>query len=131
MTTAPESRTGPGPADEAVDTRSPVGPEGRVYTTPFARVWDEVLREIESRERWHLIHSDEDLGLVTVRCHGILPGRADDLAIWVSLDTNGLTRVDLRTEAHGRRSFRSGRKRVRKVLRALDSALGTGTRVRV
>lgn len=130
VTSGSQSRADPGPTEEVLDTRSPAGPEGRVYATPFARVWDELLSQIGERSGWMIVHSDEDLGLVTVRCQGRLPGRVDDLAVWVSLDGNGLTRVDLRLEGRGRQAARSGRKRVRHLLRALDTALGPHSRVR-
>jgi hypothetical protein len=101
-----------------------------VYAVPFARVWDQLLVEIGARGRWDMVHSDEEMGLITVACRGILPGRPDDLTIWVRLDGNGLTRVDLRCESHTRRDFGAGERRVRDLLASLDRTLGSGSRVR-
>ena len=113
-----------------VDTRSPTGPDGRVYAVPFARVWDRLLAEVSARARWDLVHRDEDLGLITVACRGMIRGRADDLTIWVGLDANGLTRVDVRSESRSRRSFVAGERRVRDLLARLDRSLGADARVR-
>lgn len=130
MTTASSHRQGPQTAPETVDTRSPGGPEGRVYAVSFARVWDRLISEVSERSRWDLVHRDEDLGLITVACRGLLPGRADDLSIWVRLDGNGLTRVDMRSESRSKRDFGAGEKRVRDLLARLDRDLGTKARVR-
>ena len=68
---------------ESVDTRSPGGPEGRLYTSSFAAVWDRVLEDVRTQGRWELVHQDEDLGLITVRCRGFLASWASLLTIWV------------------------------------------------
>ncbi|MEN8144551.1 MAG: hypothetical protein ABFS14_06310 [Gemmatimonadota bacterium] len=118
-----------------VDTRSRGGPEGRIYSVPFARVWDTIVAEIQNRPRWRLVHSDEGLGLLTVTCRSRLPRRLDDLAIWVSLDENGFTRVDLRsgpraTEKHPDGTVKpSHGKRITSILAALDDRLGHETRL--
>ncbi|MEE9207271.1 MAG: hypothetical protein V3U67_02675 [Gemmatimonadota bacterium] len=118
-----------------VDTRSQGGPDGRTYSVPFARVWDAVVAEIQKRSRWRLVHSDEGLGLLTVTCRPRLQRRVDDLAIWVSLDENGFTRVDLRsgpraTEKHPDGALKpSHRKRITSLLAALDDRLGHEARL--
>ena len=101
-----------------------------MYAVSFARVWDWLVTEISRRGRWDLVHQDEDLGLITVACRGVLPGRADDLTIWVGLDGNGLTRVDLRAESRARRGFGACERRVLDLLNSMDGALGTDARVR-
>ena len=111
----------------AVDTRSPAGPRGRVYAVPFAGVWDCLVSDLAARNRWDLVHRDEDLGLITVACRGWLRGRADDVTIWVRLDANGLTRVDVRTES--RRGAGAGERRIRDLFDRLDQALGREARV--
>jgi len=92
-------------------------------------VWDHVLDEVRQRRRWELVHHDEDLGLVTVRCRGFLSTGEGLLTIWVSLDDNGLTRVDLRSVPESRRDLGAGERRVREVLRRLDDAVGPGARL--
>ena len=130
MTSTPSSQAGRSPHEQTVDTRRPDGPEGRLYTASFAEVWDRALESVRARNRWELVHHDEDLGLVTVRCRGFLPGSASLLTIWVSLDDNGLTRLDARCATDARRPAGSGGRLVGDLLAALDRALGTGARVR-
>jgi hypothetical protein len=112
-----------------VDTRSSGGPDGRLYTASFAEVWDRVLEDVRDRGRWELVHHDEELGLITVQCRGFLSAGASLLTIWVSLDTNGLTRLDLRSVPESRRDLRAGERRIRDLLGSLDRALGQGARV--
>ena len=129
MSTTSPNRTGRPVSTESVDTRSSGGPDGRLYTASFAEVWDRVLEEVRGRGRWELVHHDEELGLITVQCRGFLSAGASLLTIWVSLDTNGLTRMDLRSVPESRRDLRVGERRIRDLLGSLDSALGPGARV--
>jgi hypothetical protein len=129
MTIASSSRAQRTAHAEPVDTRAPGGPEGRLYLAAFADVWDHVLDEVRARGRWDLVHHDEELGLITVHCRGILSTGASLITIWVSLDENGLTRVDLRSVPESRRDLGSGQRRVRDLLDSLDRALGPGARV--
>jgi hypothetical protein len=126
LDTAPAS----GPDRAVADTRRPDGPVGRTYAAPFAHVWDALLAEIRRRKRWTLVHADEGLGLLTVICRRLLPRGLDDLTVWVSLDENGLTRVDLRSMARsGRSDFGANERRVRDLTKQLDRALGPRARV--
>ena len=114
-----------------VDTRAPTGPEGMTYAAPFANVWDLLDDEITVRRNWDLIHADEERGLFTVVCRNFVPPGTDDLSIWVCLDENGLTRVDVRSSARsGRRDFGANQRRVAAIFRALDEGLGSGSQVR-
>ncbi len=130
MTIDPTNRSAPTQTPAAADTRVTAGLEGRLYAVPFARVWDQLLRGVDGRSRWDLVHRDEEMGLVTVNCRGLLPGRAEDLSVWVTLDDNGLTRVDARCGSRGRRDGRAGERRIRQILCDLDRALGTEARIR-
>jgi hypothetical protein len=113
-----------------VDTRSQGGPDGRTYSVPFARVWDAIVAEIRDRSRWQLVHSDEGLGLLTITCRSRLQRRVDDLAIWVSLDENGFTKVDLRSGPRATEKRPDGplkpshSRRITSLLAALDDRLG-------
>jgi hypothetical protein len=131
MTTTSSSDAARPATAEPVDTRSPGGPEGRLYTASFATVWDRVLEEVRMQGRWELVHQDEDLGIITVRCRGFLSAGASLLTTWVSLDDNGLTRLDLRSVPESRRDLGAGKRRIRGLLERLDRALGPGTRVSV
>jgi hypothetical protein len=117
--------------ERSVDTRHVEGPPGRTYSAPFARVWDVLHQEIRRRRRWTLVHSDEEMGLLTVTCRPILPRGLDDLTVWVRLDENGLTRVDMRSVARwSRGDLGVNSRRVAGLTSRLDQALGPGVRVR-
>jgi len=129
MTTTPASPAGRPTNAEPVDTRSPGGPDGRLYTASFAAVWDRLLEDVRARDRWELVHHDEDLGLITVRCRGFLAAGTGSLTIWVCLDDNGLTRLDLRYVPEARRDLGAGERRIRDLVSRMDHALGPGARV--
>ncbi len=129
MTIPHSNPVDPGTSTEAVDTRASGGPEGRLYTASFAAVWDAALEDIRSRGRWDLVHHDEELGLITVRCRGGFASGTSLLSVWVSLDGNGLTRVDLRAVPEGRRGPGAGERRIRDLVQSLDRALGPDARV--
>ena len=116
--------------ENSADTRAPDGPEPRLYEIAFSRVWDQLLHYVGRCWWWTLAHRDEDLGLISVRCSVPLLRWADDLTIWVALDSNGLTRVDVFSRAR-RRDFDLGmnRRRILRMLRSLDRTFGPRARV--
>lgn len=117
--------------ENVADTRSEDGPSGRLYAVPFARVWDALLAEIRARPRWELAHQDEELGLITVRCRSRIFRLVDDLTIWVELDEDGLTRVDARSASRvGKGDLGVNRRRLLRLLRALDRNVGPEARLR-
>jgi hypothetical protein len=129
MTITSANQAGRSPTFPSVDTRAHAGPDGRLYTASFASVWDRLLDGIRARRLWDLVHCDEDLGLITVSCRGFLTAGKGSLTIWVSLDDNGLTRVDLRSVPNTRLDLGASERRVRNLLDRLDRNLGPGTRV--
>lgn len=120
-----------GPQAEVVDTRQRGQPEGCIYAVPFADVWDLVAEEIRSQRGWELVHADEERGMFTVVCRSRFPKSVDDLTIWVRLDENGLTRLDIRSSSREGRHQPGGlRRRVEALLASVERALGPGARVR-
>ncbi|MFQ5690613.1 MAG: DUF1499 domain-containing protein [Gemmatimonadota bacterium] len=116
--------------ENAADTRAANGPDGRIYTAPFARTWDALRRDVAARRGWSLAHADEDLGMLTVRCRSPVFRFVDDLTIWVILDENGLTRVEARSCSRtGRGDFGVNRRRIVRLLQRLDRRLGQGARI--
>jgi len=128
ITSADHRRDSP-PHAAPVDTRAAGGLEGRLYTASFASVWDALLDDVRSRGRWKLVHQDEELGLITVHCRGFLSTGSSLLTIWVKLDDNGLTRLDLRSVPETRRDLGAGERRIRGLLERVDRVLGTGARI--
>ena len=77
------------------------------------------------------MHADEERGLFTIVCRCLVPPGTHDLSVWVGLDEDGLTKVDMRSSARGgRRDFGANPRRVASLIRALDAGLGPGSRVR-
>lgn len=117
--------------ENVADTRDSEGPEGRVYTVPFARVWDELTAYIRGRRRWRLTHKDEELGMLTVTCRSLVFRFVDDLTVWVGLDENGQTRVEARSASRvGKGDFGVNRRRIGRLLEHLDEVLGPEARLR-
>lgn len=113
------------------DTRAEDGPAGRLYSAPFARVWDALLAQVAARRRWELAHQDEELGLITVRCRSLVFRFVDDLTIWMKLDENGMTRVDARSASRvGRGDLGVNARRLSRLFRTLDEQVGPDTRLR-
>lgn len=116
--------------ENRADTREPGPPHGRLYAVPFALVWDALLEEIRRRSRWELAHADEEIGMLTVRCRSRIFRFVDDMTIWVRLDENGMTRVDIRSRSRvGRGDFGVNRRRVQRLLEHLDREVGEGKRL--
>lgn len=116
--------------ENVADTREAGGPAGRLYTVPFARVWDTLLEYVQNRPRWTLTHKDESLGILTVCCRTPVVRFVDDLSIWVALDENGLTRVEARSRSRvGKGDWGVNRRRIERLLRKLDRSLGPRTRL--
>jgi hypothetical protein len=119
------------PGAATIDTRITGSPDSRVYAASFARIWDALHDEISRRRRWVVIHSDEDLGLLTAVCGTLLPWEIGHLSVWVRLDEYGLTRVDVRSTSRSTLALPGGnRRRVQAIISSLDNQLGPGARVR-
>lgn len=113
-------------SENVADTRLPEGPKGRLYATvPFARAWDAVMREVERNRTWSLVHSDEDLGILTIACRTPVLSFVDDLTVWVSLDANGFTRVEARSASRaGRGDLGVNRRRLTRLMKRVDRSVG-------
>lgn len=117
-------------SENVADTRTPDGPECRLYAAPFASVWDSLLELVHQRRGWNLVHADEELGLMTVTCTTPVFRFVDDLTIWVSLDENGLTRVEARSESRiGKGDLGVNRRRIERLLQRLDRTTGPAVRL--
>lgn len=113
--------------ENVADTRRPGPPHGRRYAVPFARVWDELRAIVEARWGWELAHADETRGQLTVTCRTPVLRFVDDLAIWVSLDDEGFTLVEVRSRSRvGKGDLGVNRRRIQRLLRDLDDRLGAG-----
>lgn len=97
---------------------------GRSYAIPYARVWRAVLDEVAARRGWSLAEADPAKGEVLAEARTRVWKLVDDVWIRVSLDENGLTRVDLAsTSRRGRSDFGTNARRIVRFLHALDRRL--------
>lgn len=107
--------------ENRADTRLPGPPHGRRYVAPFASVWDELVEMIEEHPRWRLEHTDETRGLMAATCRSRVFGFVDDLTVWLRLDADGLTEVDVRSRSRtGTGDFGVNRRRIERILGRLD-----------
>lgn len=98
---------------------------GRTYLIPFARVWDETVALIRALPRWELVSADERRGLIRAQARRRLLRFADDVTIWMSLDHNALTRVDMRLASRvAGANLGTQARRIARFLRRLDQRLG-------
>jgi uncharacterized protein (DUF1499 family) len=98
---------------------------GRTYFVPFATVWDEILKMIESHPRWKLLRADEGAGLIHAEATTRLFRFVDDVRFKVKLDQNALTRVDMWSASRvGRGDLGVNARRIGRFFRELDRRLG-------
>lgn len=117
--------------ENAADTRERGGPAARLYSASFARVWDGLLEQVTRNPRWELAHQDEELGMLTVCCRTPVIRFVDDVTIWVELDEDGLTRVEVRSASCvGKGDLGVNRRRIVWLLRRLDRHVGPEARLR-
>ena len=78
--------------------------KGRTYAIPFAQVWAAVVEIASGGLRgWTTVVADEDLGVLRAECQVLVFRFVDDVEIWVSLDENAQTRVDMSSSSRGER----------------------------
>ena len=115
--------------ENVADTRTSDGPSSRLYAAPFAEVWDFLDERAHRARGWKLIHGDEELGIMTILCTTPVLRFHDDLTIWLSLDENGLTRVEARSESRvGKGDFGMNQRRIERLFSRLDRAVGPAVR---
>jgi uncharacterized protein (DUF1499 family) len=100
---------------------------GRAYAVPFASVWEAALATARAMPRWTVAEPDARSGTIRAQAHTALWKFTDDVAIRISLDDKGMTRVDVRSASRiGSADFGTNARRVARFLHALDARLATG-----
>ncbi len=108
--------------ENVADTRTSGAPSGRCYAAPFADVWDAVRAEADAHARWKVEHADETNGILRVTCRSRFFRLVDDLTVWMSLDEEGLTRLEARSAARtGVGDLGVNRRRIEALLAHLDA----------
>lgn len=98
---------------------------GRTYAIPFEQVW-QAARALASGglRRWRLIDSDDYEGVIHAEARSLVFRSVADVEINITLDQDGQTRVDVRSQSR-KRGGDLGRnaRRIGKFFRTLDQRL--------
>lgn len=98
---------------------------GRTYAISFDRVWN-ACTELAGGglRRWWVARADDQRGVIDARQKTMVLRRVDDVRIYVSLDNNGQTRVDVTSRSRTKRGdLGTNARRVYRFFRALDRKL--------
>jgi uncharacterized protein (DUF1499 family) len=118
-------------AETAPDEQDP-RLRGRTYAIPFDRVW-EAARALANGglRRWQLIESDDYEGIIRATSTTFALRHVDDVVIWIGLDEDAQTRVDVRSASRkGVADLGTNARRIGRFLRALDKQLVQGSKRR-
>ncbi|HEX7240189.1 MAG TPA: DUF1499 domain-containing protein [Longimicrobiaceae bacterium] len=93
---------------------------GRLYAVPFAQVWRAALAEAEAR-RWTVVEADPAAGEIHAEARTRLWKFTDDVWVRLSLDSDGLTRLDMVSASRvGSADLGTNARRIARFLHALD-----------
>ncbi|HYW08674.1 MAG TPA: DUF1499 domain-containing protein, partial [Longimicrobium sp.] len=67
---------------------------GRAYAVPFVAVWDAALATAAAMPRWTTGDTDTTAGVFRAEARTVLWRFTDDVEVRLSLDADGMTRVD-------------------------------------
>lgn len=98
---------------------------GRTYAIPFDRVWNACM-ELAGGDlpRWWVARADDQRGVIDARQKTLVFRFIDDVRIYVSLDNNGQTRVDMASRSRkGHGDLGANARRIHRFFRALDRHL--------
>lgn len=100
---------------------------GRTYGVPWDRVWREALALASvAMPGWSVLEADDGEGLIRAEIRGRHLAPPSEVLVWIGLDPDAQTRVELRSVSEGvRMDLGANRRRIRAFCRALDGALGT------
>jgi len=98
---------------------------GRRYAIPYQLVWVEAARLVNSRSpRWNLLEANDQTGCLRAESTSALFHFIDDVQIFIYLDSDAQTRVDLTSKSRsGRWDLGVNARRIRHFLRDLDRRL--------
>lgn len=105
---------------------------GRAYPVPFTAVWEAALATARARPRWSVTSADPRRGEIAVEARTAVWRFVDDVWIRLSLDDDGMTRVDLASSSRiGGADLGVNARRIARFLHALDRRLnGAGPHAR-
>ena len=107
-------------APDAADPRL----RGRTYAVPFVQVWEAALETARGRRGWTVTEADARGGEIAAEARTVLWRFVDDVSVRVSLDGEGLTRVDVVSASRvGSADLGVNARRIARFLHALDRRL--------
>lgn len=97
---------------------------GRAYPVPFAQVWEAALETARTRPRWTVTAASPRRGEIAAEARTVLLRFVDDVTIRLSLDGDGMTRVDVVSQSRvGGADLGVNARRIARFLHALDRHL--------
>jgi uncharacterized protein (DUF1499 family) len=97
---------------------------GRTYAIPFVEVWDAAQDVARSRRGWTVTSADARAGEITAEARTLLWRLTDDVRVLLTLDADGMTRVDVESASRvGRGDLGANARRIARFLHALDRRL--------
>jgi uncharacterized protein (DUF1499 family) len=97
---------------------------GREYAVPFSAVWEAALEIARKRSRWTITEAHPGRGEIVAEARTALWRFVDDVTVRVSLDGDGMTRVDVVSQSRvGSGDFGVNARRIARFLHALDRHL--------
>jgi len=94
---------------------------GREYDVPFTTVWEAALEIAGSTQGWTVTLADARRGEIEAEARTRLWRFVDDVAIRISLDELGMTRVDMTSQSRvGKADLGTNARRIARFLHALD-----------
>ncbi|HEX8246523.1 MAG TPA: DUF1499 domain-containing protein [Longimicrobium sp.] len=97
---------------------------GRAYPVPFTQVWEAALEVARRRARWTVTSAEPRRGEIHVEARTLLWRFTDDVTIRLSLDGDGMTRVDVVSQSRvGAADLGVNARRIARFLHALDRHL--------
>jgi Protein of unknown function (DUF1499) len=102
---------------------------GREYAVPFTTVWEAALETARARRGWSVVETDARRGEILAEARTALWRFVDDVAIRISLDELGMTRVDVASQSRvGTADLGANARRIARFLHALDRRMQPGGR---
>jgi uncharacterized protein (DUF1499 family) len=98
--------------------------QGRTYAIPFDEVWNAAVRIAKELRGWSVASADDLRGLIIASTTTRFFDMRDDVRVWVRLDANAQTRVDVTsTSRTNRPTLGRNRRTVGHFLDRLDGSL--------
>lgn len=97
---------------------------GRAYAVPYVDVWEAALATAAATRGWTVAGADTKDGVFRTEARTLLWRFTDDVEVRLSLDADGMTRVDVSSASRvGRADLGANARRIARFLHRLDARL--------